>query len=389
MFELIILCPNIKHLNPWTITYYFFSYQDLGFNSRFLIGSIFKLFSEYISSKALYYCIFLILVGMNVFVSVTLGKVLRRSDKDSLYGLKLFLFLFLASPVSLSFLFNFNNYGRLDTYLIIISVIMLILIRRKWFRWLIPILCVIAIAIHQGYVLTYMPAIAVILLYECYKNKYKKENIALCAITYLLIFVSFIYFQFFLPELKLSSAESIIDFVSHRTDFALSKRVVIMEYFVTPDDWLPAAFVFLKAFVFQYGACMLVATTPLIVIFVILWVGAYRKAKDKFAQFILCLCLASPIASLPIFIGNDWDRWIPAIFLVQFSFVFYFLDSEFSCVENSAKKILEYCDDHLLLFIIAMLFMSSIMFSDSYYLIFHLMAKVGQYLNDQVDSFHK
>src|SRR5665647_832106 len=93
MFEFFYVCPFIHNMNEWTVTYYFLSYQDFGFNSRLLVGSIFNFFSDYISASTLYFCILSIIIAMNAFVAVVLGNVLRRSPKDRLNSLMVFLAL--------------------------------------------------------------------------------------------------------------------------------------------------------------------------------------------------------------------------------------------------------------------------------------------------------
>jgi len=363
MFEFVVLCPGIQQLNPWAVTPYFLSYQDFGFNSRLLIGSIFKMFSEHISSSAFYYCIIIIITCMNAFIAVTLGKVLRRSTNDKADSLKVFIMLFLASPFSLSFLFYGENFGRFDTYLIIITVIMMLIVRHKYLKWLIPVLCFIAVATYQGYVMTYMPIIAVILIYECYKNKFKKSSIGLCSITFLIIILSSLYFQFFVSGFDYKSAEAVVALLQPRTDLALSANEIIFEYFVNVNTWFFDELKIIQSFAVPYTICVLIATFPLIAVFLTLWSSAFKKAQDKFSKFIIFLCMAAPMMSLPIFIGNDWDRWISAVFITQFSLAFYFLDSGFDCILKSADKIGGYLVKHKILFVFIVLFLSTLLFA--------------------------
>lgn len=388
MLEFVILCPGIKDVNSWAFSYYFLSYQDLGFNSRLLIGSVFKLFSDYISLSGLYWCIIFIATGMNAFVAVILGKVLRRSTTDKIESLEVFIALFLASPVSLSFLFGFNNFGRLDMYLIIFTIMMMICLKNRILKWFIPLLCIFAMATHQGYFLLYFPAIMIMLIYELYKNKFSKTYLLLCLATIITAVTSFLYFQFLIPELNFKNAADVVSFLSHRTDYAISLDVIYIEYFANIDTWFFVAIELLKAFAFPYGLCMLVATAPLIIIFLLLWRHACKKADDKFSKLIILLCITAPAFSLPLFIGNDWDRWIPAIFLTQFMLLFYFFDSGFFCVVESAKKIHAFFHIHYLIFLIVIICLASFIFSDTVFLIFYFMQKVLVFFSETLASYH-
>ena len=387
MFEFFYVCPGIHNMNEWTVTNYFFSYQDLGFNSRFFIGSIFKIFFEYISASTLYYCIFFIIIITNAFAAIILGNVIRRSPKDRLDSLKVFLALFLASPFSLSFLFDNNNFGRLDTYLIIITGIMLLFIRHNHLKWLIPILCVIATSIHQGYFMTYMPIIAIVLIYECYKNRFKTSSMVLCGASFLLIIFSFVFFQFLAPNLDFKSAADVVKFLSHRTDLRLNEDLIFTEYFINADTWLSDIWQIIKTFAIPYGVCVPVITSPLIAVFFSLWSTAFKKADDKFAKFIVFLCMAAPVISIPLFVGPDWDRWISAIFIVQFLLVFYFLDAGFSCVVESAENIRVFFSKHLTLFIIILIFISLMIFSDVRILFGVYFDRMQDYYNEVIDKY--
>lgn len=377
MFQFMVLCPSIQQLNPFAITPYFLSYQDFGFNSRLFVGSIIKLFSEYISSSAIYYCIVIVIIGMNALVAATLGKVLRRSPADGLDSMKIFLFLFLSSPFSLSFLFYGENFGRFDTYLVIITVVMMLIVRRKYLRWLVPLLCVIAVAIYQGYIMLYMPVIAIILVYECYKNKFALSSLLLCGSSFVLVNALSIYCQYFTPRFDFKDAEAVVEYLAHRTDFKLSEIMIFTEYFINVVNSFSYQVQIVKAFALPYTVSVLIMTSPLIMVFISLWSLAFRTARDRFSRFIVLLCIVAPLMSLPTFIGNDWDRWISAVFITQFALSFYLMDSGFDCVSKSAEKISSYFTTHKMLLVFILIFLSVLMFSVSRFLFMILQQSVA------------
>jgi hypothetical protein len=386
MFQFIVLCPGIEHLNPFAVTPYFLSYQDFGFNSRLFVGSIFKLFSEYISSSTIYYSIIVIIIFMNALVALTLGAAFRRSSIETSGSFQVFMILFLSSPFSLSFLFHGENFGRFDTYLIIITVIMMLIVRRKYLRWLIPILCFAAVAIYQGYVMLYMPVIAIILVYECYKNRFKLSSLFLCGSSFSIIIALSIYFQYSTPGFDFKNAQAVVDYLAHRTDFKLSEIMIFTEYFINVVDSFPYQIQIVKSFAVPYTVIVIAMTSPLIAVFGSLWSVAFKTAQDRFLKFIIFLCMAAPLMSLPIFIGNDWDRWISAVFITQFSLAFYFMYSGFECITISAAKISGYFTMHRALFLFICLFLAALLFSVSRFLFMLLQQSAAEIYYDMLEK---
>lgn len=364
MFEFAVLLPGINNMDSYVVTFYLLSYQDLGLNNRLFIGSVFKIFAEYISSETLYYYICAITICLNCMVALVLGKVFRRSTDEKTDSLKIFIILFLSSPFSLSHLFNSANFGYFDLYFIILTLIMVIFIRNKYLKWLIPILCIIAEAIHPGWFLLYMPAIAIILICEFYINKYKKSSTVICIVSFLAASLALLYFQFLPHSINFATPEDVVRFIQHRTDYPLeSVEIILSNYFLDVRTLLYDSIPAVLSFVLPYSICILVMTSPLIAVFITLWLQAYKKAQDKFSKVIILLCMAAPIVSLTIFFNFDWDRWISAIFIVQFMLVFYFLDSGFACVIEAAEHIKLYFQKHRVLFVFIVGYLSMMVFS--------------------------
>ena len=363
MFELVVLQPGINNIDSYVVTFYFLSYDVMGLNPRLFIGSVFKIFAEYISTETLYRCIFIIHICLNGLVALVLGRVLRRSSEGKLNSLAIFLLLFLSSPFSLSFLFNNGNFGYLDLYFVIITVVMVVFIRNKYLKWLIPALCVIAEAINSGWFLLYMPAVAIILMYESYNNKYIKSSAALCIASFLTALISLIVFQFLPHRINFATPEDVVRFVQHRTDYPLDSDIILTNFFLNVRTYFYDSIQAVLSFALPYSICVLIMTSPLIVVFIALWLQAYKKAKDKFSKLIVLLCMASPIVAISLFFNLDWDRWISAIFLVQFLLVFYFLDSDFPCVVEAAENIKLYFKKHMFLFVFIIGYMSLMVFS--------------------------
>jgi hypothetical protein len=220
--------------------------------------------------------------------------------------------------------------------------------------------------------MTYMPIIAVILIYEFYKYRYKTANLFLCGSSFLIIIALSIYFQYFAPGFNFENAQAVVEQLAHRTDFELSEIMIFTEYFINVVYSFPYQIQIVKSFAVPYTLTVLIMTSPLIAVFGFLWSSAFKSARDRPAKFIIFLCIAVPLMSLPIFIGNDWDRWISAVFITQFALAFYFLNAGFECVVISANKIHAFFAKHTSLFIFVVLFLSAMMFSGARLLFFIL-----------------
>jgi len=155
--EFICNIPDISRLNFWNSIYYVLSYDAFGFNSRLILGSIIHIFTDYISTKTVYIFINVSTVLFIVFITAVVGKVARTISKNTDIDAEIFIVLFCACPVSILYLFNVENFGRLDLYLIFISVLILLCVKNNKAKWSIPFLCFLAMAVNQNFAVMYMP----------------------------------------------------------------------------------------------------------------------------------------------------------------------------------------------------------------------------------------
>jgi hypothetical protein len=225
-FQLLVLLPDIRHLNPFVVTPYFMSYQDFGFQSRMFIGTVFRLFSETIGTSALYYTLIAVVVGFKRACCRNPRQRLAPMSADAEKGFTVFLILFLCSPFSLSFLFHAENFGRFDMYLIVLTTIMVCVVRHKYLKWLIPLLCVACVAIYQGYIMLYMPIIAIILIYEGIRKHLRISYLIIGGLSVLSVAALSVYFQYGAPGFAFQTSADVIDYLAPRTDFELSELMI-------------------------------------------------------------------------------------------------------------------------------------------------------------------
>ena len=200
LFQLYLKIPSADNMHTWCTTPYALSYE-MGFNSRFLIGSFVNILTKYITMEYLHTFILICLILLSLLVAVLLGNVIKKSDNKTNTIMIVLVLLFLASPASISFLFYRGNFGRLDTFLLLFTLIALILLDKPRLKFFIPVLCFMSMATQQVFTFTYMPIIVLLMLLDLAVKEFSKKQVVFTAITFVVLIVSFVYFQFFAPVL--------------------------------------------------------------------------------------------------------------------------------------------------------------------------------------------
>lgn len=301
VFDLIRYIPKIDEIYSWCTTPYLLTYK-FGFSSKFLIGSLLELAFPYLSSKILYYIILMSLVLLNILVSILLGKAVRHIKEEYQNIILLLALVFLSNPSSVSYLFYWGNYGRLDMYLLIIAIIAVFFINNSKLKYTLPFLCLIGMAIHQAFAFTYLIIIIGIHLYDIYDNNYNKNSIIIAVFSLLISILSFIYFQFLSPPINYANSSDFINILSNRTNISISVSMIEFEYFKTISDHIKELVLnnlLKRVLVGIITVCMML---PIIIILKTLWQDAISYAKDKKLKFLMIFMMLSPIISLPAFI---------------------------------------------------------------------------------------
>ena len=344
-------------------THYLLTYE-FGFGSRMLIGSIISLFTHHVTNHVIYIVGTISYVLLISFISLLLGGAIRKSPSSMKSTLIVFSVLFLASPLSVTYLLG-GNFGRLDTYWFFITLLGLVFLKRPILQWMVPLLCAAAILVHQGYLFTYMPALAIPLLYEVYKHKFSKKSIAVFSLSCLAMILLFIFFQFFPSNIPFDNAIDFAAYLSKNSGFSPSALMLYFEYYAKFPTWffdftLPQTL----HYALPYGLTLLAFSAPLTIIFGYIWRQSIKHEENKFLKFIFILCVMAPLAFIPAAVfGNDWDRWWAAVVNNQFILIFYFIYSNESAVNDSVKKVGVFFEKHFLLLLMIIIFTNSLTFS--------------------------
>jgi hypothetical protein len=372
LIEFAVKIP-IPDLSNGDMSFHYFHYllsYKLGFVGRSLAGTIVQfLAGNFLSVKFVYIFISVSIVFIAGLISILLAAFIKNADeKYKLFAIGAVIF-YLASPVSVSYLFYIGNFGRPDLYInICLFLIVLLLglthsgtgerskrIKELWLLFLIPILCFAIVAFHVYGLDFYIPLVLLFLLYKFYIDR-KKSSLILLIISF---FVSVIFGIYFL---SIGSETKILEQVVEKyymtknpdTDIVLMLEVAPPNNFATfpPASTIPSYSKILANFFLT-----VILLSPLITLFICFWRFVIKKESDKYKKIIFLLS-ALPVYTIPVFILQpDWGRYCSFVLIAQFTFIFYF----FYCKEESflyaADKIESFFRKNIFLFLIFIVYM--------------------------------
>jgi len=363
LFVEFIFMISEKDLDRFVLTEYAVTYK-FGLIPRAFIGSLISLFANKITSHAVYIMSIISFIILISQISLALGRLIRKSDPDIKLSVKIFAILFLASPLSVTYLLG-GYFARLDMYWLIITLFSLFLLKRRTLRWTVPLLGAVAIMIHQGYLLTYMPALLIPMFYEIYRSKYSKKSIMLFGLSCISMLLILLFLMFAQKNLPFANAADFLKHISKNVEFPPDQQMIYCEYYCTFKQWtIHVVFPLLTYTALPVGLTLFAFSIPLIMIFGYIWKQCLRETKNKFLKFIFFLCASAPsLFILAAILGTDWDRWWAAVINNQFIIVFYFIFSKEKAVIDSVQKVGNFFKDHLLWLLLIMIFSNSLTFS--------------------------
>ena len=371
LFEFALMIDE-STIDLWVLTHYLITYE-FGLIPRAFIGSVLSLFTNKITYHVVYVVAIIFFIILISQISLLLGSSIRRSESDVKPSVKIFTLLFLASPLSVTYLLG-GYFARLDMYWIIITLIALVFLKNRILRWTIPLLSAIAIMIHQAYIVTYMPALVIPMLYEIYKSKYSKKSIAVFSLSCFSMIFIFLFLLFAQKNIPFVNAADFVKHISKNVGFTPDIHMIYAEYYCPISEWtIHVVLPILSYIALPVGLTLLVFSIPLIIIFGYIWKQSFKDTKNKFMKFVFLLCAAAPsVFVLAAFFGTDWDRWWAAVINNQFIIIFYFIVSKEKAVTDSVQKVGKFLKDHLLLFSLILIFSNSLTFSKATALVLNI-----------------
>ena len=285
-----------------------------------------------------------------VLFTVLAGRLIRKADENTGDITIMLVGLFFAVPCAISALYP--RLHSIERFIILFTVLSLIVINRKGWKWLVPFFIVGGLASYQGFAFTYMPAVAVVLIYGVYRDNTSRQSVALCVVGFITMAVFSAYFFLYPGISSYETAEALILAFEGKTDFVIGTESTFS--FGWPYTEVVRQFLIRSPGEFQEFASsandilgglrtearVFLRLSPLVLFFGILWISALRKSKNKLEKFIFLLCLFAPLARTPMFLlSQNFFRGRVAVIIVQFFLLFYFLYSENRCVRDTIENI--------------------------------------------------
>ncbi len=324
---------------------------NCGFSSRFLIGSIFSLFLNDKLSLSTLTAILAAIYGVMCFcLSLFLNNRLKKTSHSN--TIALYIVFFIISPAFIGFL---KYLGTTDMFWIFVVIASFLVVDKKFLRWLVPLFCVIGLAIHEFFAVAYMPVIAFAVLYQ-YAKKPNASNFVYLLVCALICGGAAVYFLVFGKGTISMSADEMIAYATGRLD--LNGREIpdfyIRGAFYWEDDQYSVNYQRNLLGYIQYGfdifasqdikslvSAMIsngLAASP----FIYTLVKSVKAEHNGIKKFSLICCSFIPlISTFLLFMSTDTIRFSQH-FLINIIFIILFLFNEKDAAfENSYNTLTE------------------------------------------------
>lgn len=347
-------------LQGWSAAWCAMDYS-MGTGSRFLIGTIYRLFyGDYLFESVAYKY-----VGVGIMLTITvlalvLGRLLRKamtalpSAKHAVLGTVL---LYLAAPFSIAYVWNEQNMGRLDVYLLLIVLLAILAalgVKNVYARMAVyTLLGITGLAIHQGFAFLYYPMILVLMCYDVFcDNQIHIRPLIAAVISGLLNAAAAVWFQFY-SSVNFATPEEMVEFLQQRTNLEISEYAVFLEYFGSMEYQLEHV---TKGF-FQgdeaplaHLLLILLILAPVLALYALVWRDVFRYLRATGAKLYRTPYVYAALAHLcfvPMFVIHvDWGRHLAPLFAMEiFFFLFYLAKRDRAMVyayEQMARRIRKY-----------------------------------------------
>ena len=313
--------PNLYPASHWVLSY------DYGLVRRGLIGSIIKLWLPMVTVEQVYHIALVAYCTLLALLLVTFYALWRTSEKNGRL-FRLFLF-FAATPVTLS-LFA-HDLGRFDLFLTLITVLSLILLSLRRYVWMIPVLTVAAMFVHEGFLVLYAPTIVAAILFVHSRDRRGNGLLVTAVVAAIGILGSFVVlYRFGYPTL---GYEEFSRFIQSRADFHVTELSMRECYYGIKDHLhLTSPYLHDAGSIVNLFMAILMLS-PAIIILLNLWTHALRNSGEQTAACkLFFLATLSGLLLLPV--ATDYGRWLSAIISCNFFAVFLLLSMRIIKVEE-------------------------------------------------------
>ena len=355
MFQFLIDRPAV--INSWPAGFNLMDYS-MGFGSRLLVGTVYRFFyGDYCPASVMYKYICIGVMIVILIMSIVLGQLIRHAIKavpacrNVIWGVGI---LYLAAPFSMAYVWNWQNLGRFDVYMLMIAILCVLaaLVIRNFYVKIIvvTVLGVIGLAVHQGFALLYYPMVFSVLCYDVFsENRIHMPQFIGVFVSGLIEVGCTLYFQFF-SHVNFESSEELYDYLLTRTSEDMDMTVWSLETEYFQDlhyqmEGITKSF-FLGDKPFQQLFFIFVFLSPVIILYLMLWKDVFHHVKANNGKLLQCpylYMLLSNFCYLPTYIMmTDWGRHLaPQLAMPVFIVLFYLAKGDaamkYACGQMDAR----------------------------------------------------
>lgn len=351
-----------RGMDPGFYGYYLADFS-MGKTSRLLIGSFVNLLTDKPTVEWINGFAAVILLLTYIFTALLIGKVIKSTDSQ----LRPCVVIFSLFAVSGAFgVYTYAKFfGLLDIFMYLFTVVSVVAVRNKMFRWLIPLFCIGGVLINYVYTIAYFPLVAAVLLYLIFTQEKKAGSIILftvvCAVSVLLMF----YCAFIGKETATFTFEEMQSIMESKLGEELTyDQIHYYDYYLygnhaneeilgiemqdmTPVEFIKALLWYLSEIGYNFRGMFAVTLSaiPVFIAFWVLWFNCVREAETKPRKFVyLCFMLVPIFTVLCCVLSTDMTRWAASGAIVQFGlclFMFAVKDKPFEKVMLKFKELIK------------------------------------------------
>lgn len=231
------------------------------------------------------------------------------------------------------------DWGRLDVFLIILSLIMALAIVKDRLLFLCIPLSLAATAIHQGYVFQFANLSLALLFYRCLTERHprtRKKYISALLLTFLSCSIGFLYFQFFSHPNAAFPIDRVYSYIKAMTGPFEEGCSLIISQVVFHGKQPP-----LMGDSIFYALVGILLYLPFLFPLIRLWHTCLSDQKSRMQRIGYLLLPLGALTTLPLFLIHlDYGRWVYSIVFYEFFLLISLMAMGDASVHKAVRSLL-------------------------------------------------
>jgi hypothetical protein len=307
--------------SQWVLSY------DHGLIRRGLVGAIVELWIPIVTVENIHRIATIAFYTFLVLLLVVFSLLLARREKSG--QLSRLILIFVVNPATIALLAR--SLGSFDLFLTMIMLLSMTLLSLKRFVWLIPILMIMAMFIHEGFLILYAPTLVAAMLFDYRSGERKKAILATLGLS--VISVLAIFLVLYLYGTPAVGYQEFARLIQLRATFHVTPLSTHECYFSIKDHYVFASSSLYDAGSIANVFLALVILSPTILILFNLWSHAFRNCgAQRAACWLFVLAPLSGLLVVPI--ATDYGRWFSAVMFSNFFSIFFLVNRGIINVEQ-------------------------------------------------------